>query len=291
MEHTIWSPGGKRILEGTRETTKLAGGFFFTEGPVWSRQEERLYFTNFIDNTIYALRPGEAPRLFRSGSGRAVGLSIRKDGVLVAAETASHAVTLAYADRSEMIACRYENKMLNSPNDVIVRRNGAIVFTDPYSVAMGGPRELDFNGIYLVPVWKGCYGEARLLATMERPNGLAYSPNESLLYVNDTNHNLINAYQMHQDETVSLCGIFAKLDESYGPGVADGMKVDMEGNVYVTGPGGIWAFDPSGTPLALIHFPEVVGNFCFGGTDGCKLFAAATTSVYSVRVGIPGILP
>lgn len=292
MEHIVFAPAGQRILDGGGAIEQLCTGFSFTEGPVWSKKEEQLYFTNFSDNTIHTLRPGEKPVLFRENSGRAVGLSIRKDGTIVSAETSSHAVTLAYADHSEIIAGAYGGKKLNSPNDVIVRRDGAVLFTDPYSVPMGGPRHQDYNAFYIVPQNPdGTYGEASLLDTMERPNGLAYSPDESILYVNDTNHNFIHSYAMHADNTVSYIGLFARLDKSYGPGAADGMKVDAEGNVYVTGPGGIWVFDPSGSPLVLLRMPEYVGNFCFGGADGRTLFVTASTSVYSMRTGIPGILP
>lgn len=291
MSHLFFSDAGKRIIDQKRMPQMLASGYFFTEGPVWSRREGRLYFTNFADNTIYSLTPGEQPRLFRANSGRAVGLSLRKDHVLVGAETATHAVTLVYSDHSEIIANQYEGSMLNSPNDVIVSTSGDIYFTDPYSVAMKGPRELDFNGFYRVPYSHGKHGETKLLGIMERPNGLALSPDESILYVNDTNHNHILAYALQCDGTASLIGIFARLDPQYGPGVADGMKVDQEGNVYVTGPGGIWVFSSAGDRLALIAFPQEVGNFCFGGSDGCTLFATATTSVYSMQTEIPGIMP
>lgn len=291
MEHRAFCTEGERLLKQVGPTEKLAGGYFFTEGPVWSRGEEMLYFTNFADNTIYSLKPGQPAQLFRANSGRAVGLSIRQDGTLVSAETSSHAVTLAYARHSEIIADQYEGKRLNSPNDVIVRKDGSVLFTDPYSVAMGGPRELDYNGFYLVRWRNGAFEKPILLGMMERPNGLAYSPDEQILYVNDTNQNVINAYQMHQDDRASFVGVFAKLDTAYGPGAADGMKVDTQGRVYVTGPGGIWVFDNSGAPLMLLRFADVVGNFCFGGLDGCTLFVTASAAVYSVRIGMVGILP
>ena len=291
MKHTFLSDGGQRIIDGYEEPVRLASGYVFTEGPVWSVNQDCLFFSNFTDNTVYSLKPGSKPVLFRRESGRAVGLFLRQDGNLDAAETASHAVTVMYPDHSEIIADNYRGSMLNSPNDVIIRSDGAVVFTDPYSVAMGGPRELDFNGFYLVPFVNGHYGDTILLDTMERPNGLVYSPDESILYVNDTNQNLIRAFRCGKDNTVSFVKVFAVLDPSYGNGVADGMKVDREGNVYVTGPGGIWVLDPSGKPLVILHFDEFVGNFCFGDTDGRSLYAATSTSVCRIRVKIPGILP
>lgn len=282
MEHILFSEGGKRLLQYAGNINRIATGYFFTEGPVWSKKQSKLFYTNFADNTIYSIVPGQEPRLFRANSGRAVGLCIDPKDQLIAAETATHAVTICHADHSDIIAQRYGGKMLNSPNDVTVRSDGSVLFTDPYSVAMKGPRELDFNGFYLVPLREGRYGSPILLGTMGRPNGIAFSPDESILYVNDTNQNLIYAYVCENGNRVAPMGVFARLDASYGEGAADGMKVDKQGNVYVTGPGGIWVFDASAAPLAIIRFPEVVGNFCFGGQNNDTLFAAATTSVYSL---------
>ena len=291
MDPLIFSAGGARLLAHSGEPRRLATGFFFTEGPVWDAAAGRLYFTNFSKNEIYTFAPGETPKLWRRNANRAVGLSMTANGTLVAAETASHAVTLAYADHSRVIAGRFDGKTLNSPNDVVVRRDGAVFFTDPYSKAMNGPRELDFNGFYRVPFHGGVYGEAELLGIMGRPNGLAFSPDESVLYVNDTDLNRIDAYAMRADGAASPIGVFAQLDAAYGPGVADGMKVDTVGNVYVTGPGGVWALDSAGAPLGLIRLEEPAGNLCFGGADNAALFITATASVYSVRVGVPGIIP
>ena len=170
------------------EPEKIAGGYFFTEGPVWDSIKECLYFTNFQDNTIYCWKDEEGVFLYRKESGRAVGLSLSASGRLVSAETRSHAITFAGQDKSRVIAGTYHGKILNSPNDVVVRRDGAVFFTDPYSVAMGDVRELDFNGVYCIPVIddRPDGSRIRLLEDrMERPNGIAFSPDESVLYVND----------------------------------------------------------------------------------------------------------
>lgn len=176
----------------------------------------------------------------------------------------------------------------------MVKKDGAVYFTDPYSVAMGGERELDFNGVFCVPVTDGKPDGSRICLIddrMERPNGIAFSPDEKILYVNDTNKQYIRAYQMRSAEEASLIGTFAELDEAYGAGCADGMKVDEEGNVYLTGPGGIWVIDSSGTPAAILECPENAGNLCFGGEDNCFLYITASTSVYRIPVKIPGIVP
>lgn len=276
------------------EPEKIADGYFFTEGPVWDSIKECLYFTNFQDNTIYCWKDEEGVFLYRKESGRAVGLSLSASGRLVSAETRSHAITFAGQDKSRVIAGTYHGKILNSPNDVVVRRDGAVFFTDPYSVAMGDVRELDFNGVYCIPVIDGRPDGSRIRLLedrMERPNGIAFSPDESVLYVNDTNKQYIRAYQMRNNGEASLIGTFAKLDEAYGPGCADGMKVDAEGNVYLTGPGGIWVIDRNGTPAAILECPENAGNLCFGGKDNRTLFITASTSVYRIPVKIPGIVP
>lgn len=273
---------------------KIAGGYFFTEGPVWDSIKECLYFTNFQDNTIYCWKEKEGTHLYRKGSGRAVGLSMAADGRLISAETSSHAVTYAGESKSIVIAGTYHGKILNSPNDVVVRSDGAVFFTDPYSVAMGDIRELDFNGVYCVPITAGQPDGSRIRLLedrMERPNGIAFSPDESILYVNDTNKQYIRAYQMRSNGEASLIGTFAELDESYGSGCADGMKVDTEGNVYLTGPGGIWVIDKNGVPAAILECPENAGNLCFGGTQNRTLFITASTSVYRIPVKIPGIVP
>lgn len=278
----------------TAELEKIAGGYYFTEGPVWDSIEKCLYFTNFRDHTIYRFKEREGTTLYRKESGRAVGLSLTADGRIVSAETSSHAVTFAGEVNSDVIAAAYQGKMLNSPNDVVVKKDGAIYFTDPYSVAMGGERELDFNGVFCVPLTDGKPDGSRICLIddrMERPNGIAFSPEENILYVNDTNKQHIRAYQMRSNEEASLIGAFAELDEAYGEGCADGMKVDVEGNVYLTGPGGIWVIDSSGTPAAILECPESAGNLCFGGEDNCFLYITASTSVYRIPVKIPGIVP
>ena len=294
MEVKVFSDKVKQIINSTSKLEKIASGFYFTEGPVYDSKSDTLYFTDFNDNTIHAWEQGSGTTLFRKNSGRAVGLSMTADGCIVSAETKTHAVTFAGAEKSEIIAGSYDGKMLNSPNDVVVRRDGALFFTDPYSVAMGDKRELDFNGVFCVPIVEGHLSGKKILLIddkMERPNGIAFSPDEKILYVNDTNKQLIVAYRMRDDNTASFIGNFAFMDEAYGSGNADGMKVDLEGNVYLTGPGGIWIFDKSGSPVGIMKLPENAGNLCFGGKDNMTLFITATTSVYKISVNIPGIVP
>jgi gluconolactonase len=152
---------------------------------------------------------------------------------------------------------------------------------------------LDYNGFYrVVPGSFGSIGEIFLLNNeIGRPNGIALSPDESVIYVNDTDTQEIFAFHLRSDGSASKIGVLSTLDTSYGPGAPDGMKVDVEGNVYVTGPGGIWAIDPSGTPICILKCPEYVGNFCFGGQDSKTIFITASTSLYAVQAEIPGMVP
>jgi gluconolactonase len=153
---------------------------------------------------------------------------------------------------------------------------------------MGGPKVLGFNGIFSV----SHAGELSLIDdTFDRPNGIALSPDESILYVNDTKRQYIYAYSLGPDGKAASKRLFARVDPAYGEGVVDGMKVDAEGNVYVTGPAGMWAFDPDGNALAVLYLPEKVGNFCFGGKDSKMLYITASSSVYELQAGVPGIVP
>lgn len=267
---------------------RFTTGFYFTEGPVWDESQEILFFTNFSDNTIHQWSEKSGTSLYRQNANRAVGLSMDTAGRIVSAETRTHAITYANETDSETITDSYEGRRLNSPNDVVVKRDGDIFFTDPYSTAMGDLRELPFNGVFKVTPG----GKTVLLDdTLERPNGLAFSPDESILYVDDTNQQNITAYQVKKDNTLGRIGVFAVLDTSYGKGAADGMKVDVRGNIYLTGPGGIWIFDKDASPLAILETPESAGNLCFGGQDHSTLFITATSSVYQIQVNIPGIVP
>jgi gluconolactonase len=280
------SPG--RIFSKNGEIRRLATGFHFTEGPVWDIKGDCLYFTDFQHDLICRWAEGTGALPYRERGNRPVGLSMAADGRIIAAETSAHRVAYADSRESVTIAGSFEGKILNSPNDVVAARDGTVFFTDPYSKAMNGPRELGFNGVFAADP----QGKIRLIdGRMDRPNGIAFSPDESILYVNDTDRQHILAFGMGKDGSAAPLGVFARLDPSYGRGVPDGMKVDLEGNVYVTGPGGLWVLSPGGAPLVILHTPEFVGNFCFGGRDSRTIFLAASSSIYALPAEIPGIVP
>jgi gluconolactonase len=277
-----------RLFSEKNEFRKLSAGYKFSEGPVWDIKKDRLYFTDFFEDRIYQWTESEGATLYRDKSNWAVGLSMDASGRIVAAEGASHSVAYTDHEKSTMVVGKYQGKMLCGPNDVVVSRGGDFFFTDQYPKSIGGPRELEHNGVYRV----NPAGEIRLLNNeIGRPNGIAFSPDESILYVNDTDLQQIFAFQMRSDGSASKIGIFATLDTSYGQGAPDGMKVDTEGNVYVTGPGGVWVLSPEGAPIVILCSPEFVGNFCFGGKDSKTIFLTASNSLYAVASEIPGIVP
>ncbi|GHT55472.1 hypothetical protein FACS1894109_02090 [Spirochaetia bacterium] len=282
-----FSPLADRIFSGG-ELRPLASGFRFTEGPVWDIKEDCLYFTDFQDHLILKWTEKDGQTLYRDHANRAIGLSMDADGRIVAAESFAHGIAYTDSEKSVPITGTFEGRQLNSPNDVVLARNGDIFFTDPYSSMMGGPKTIGFNGIFAVTPG----GETRLIDdSFSRPNGIAFSPDEAILYVNDSDKQQIIAFAMGKNGAVSKTGVFAAVDPAYGPGVVDGMKVDTEGNVYVTGPGGIWVIAPDGSPAAILYVSEQVGNFCFGGRDSQTLFITASKSVYALPIGIPGIVP
>ncbi|MDR1971969.1 MAG: SMP-30/gluconolactonase/LRE family protein [Treponema sp.] len=282
------SPKADRLFPGTNLRQLTTGDYLFTEGPVWDSGEDCLYFTDFQKLTIWKWTEKSGAILYRENSNRAIGLSMDARGRIVSAESGAHRIAYADNQASIPIVSDFNGKQLNSPNDVVVSKEGYILFTDPYSDMLGGPRVLGFNGIFSVSP----KGETRLVDDVfERPNGIALSPDESVLYVNDTKQQSIYAFSFGKDGKTSRIGLFAKVDESYGKGAVDGMKVDTLGNVYVTGPGGIWVFDSAGTPLAVLFIPEQAGNFCFGGRDAKTIYITASTSVYALDAGVPGVVP
>jgi gluconolactonase len=187
---------------------------------------------------------------------------------------------------------RYCGRRLNSPNDLVVHSSGAIYFTDPpYGLTSEfgepGQSEQPLNGLYLLPPDTK---EPVLLADdFDRPNGLAFSPDERLLYVADTPRYHVRVFEVLPDGTLANGRVFAQFDESQGVGRPDGMKVDVEGTLYTTGPGGVWIVEPGGAIRAHLRFPEKTANLAWGDGDLRGVYVTASTSVYRLRVPVPGI--
>ena len=278
-----------RLIPEDATIERLAGGFGFTEGPVW--RGDHLLFSDIPRRRIVRLRNlAEGPEVttFRYPSGNSNGLTLDRQGRLIACEHSTRRVTRTEIDGTiRVIAERYDGKRLNSPNDVVVKSDDSIYFTDPpYGLRnQTEGKELSFQGVYRVSP----DGRLTLLVDdFERPNGLAFSPDERVLYVDDSARRHIRAFDVQPDGTLANGRIFADMS-SPDSGSPDGMKVDVEGNVYCTGPGGLWMFTPKGELLGRIIPPEQPANLAWGDADWRSLYITARTSVYRIRTLVPGI--
>ena len=279
----------RQIVPAEVMLEQIATGFGFTEGPLWCG--DYLLFSDIPRNRIvcWQMRSyGPELTTFRNPSGNSNGLTLDRSGRLIACEHSTRRVTRTEVDGSvSVLADSYEERRLNSPNDVVVRSDGSVFFTDP-PFGLGNPaawRELPFNGVYQVAP----DGECKLLANdFDRPNGLAFSPEESILYINDTVRRHIRAFDVDQDGCVSNGRVLIEMQAS-GVGAPDGMKVDMQGNIYCTGPGGIWVIEPGGECLGRILMPEQPANFAWGDLDWRTLYITGRSSIYRLRLAVPGI--
>ena len=187
------------------------------------------------------------------------------------------------------LADRWEGKRLNRPNDVVCHSDGSIYFTNPGGRLDPAEREIDFSGVHRIAP-DGIV--TAVVTDIEYPNGLAFSPDESILYVTNTRDRMyIAAYDVQPDGSVTGKRDFADMSSDEPDGVPDGMKVDSEGRVYCTGPGGCWVFDPDGQHLGIIRLPEIPANCAWGGPDNRTMFFTARTSVYTLRMTTMGISP
>lgn len=291
-----------QILAPDVELEQMLGGFDFTEGPIWHPTERALIFSDIMGNSIYRWEvDGDDDDCFtqlRRNSYLANGNAFDHQGRVITCEHGTSRLTrsnFAQCDPMtneglEVLATHYGDKQLNSPNDVIVKSDGAIYFTDPgsgRSMVHGMPRdmELDFRGVYrLDPVT----GDLRVVAQeIDWPNGLCFSLDESQLFVANSREYNIYRFDVLADGSLTNGVIWAET-EGDGPGVPDGMKIDEQGNLYCCAQGGIHIFDPDGDCLGIIQMPEQCANLVFGDDDLCGLYITATTSVYRLRVEIPG---
>jgi gluconolactonase len=263
----------------TTPVEKVADGFQFTEGPVWHK-DGYLLFSDIPANKIYRWTPGETVLVYRANSGKSNGLTLDGEGRLVACEHWNRRISRTELEGALMAVCGlYEGKRFNSPNDLAIRADGMIFFTDPTYGLEDRDKEQTCNGLYRVKPGK----EAVLLADdFDMPNGLALSPDENTLYVADTREGHVRAFEIDRDGNVSggrvLCDV---------PG-PDGMKVDVRGNLYVTSSDGISVFRADGSRLGVIEVPEKPSNCAFGGADMKTLFITARNGLYKVDLIYPG---
>jgi sugar lactone lactonase YvrE len=280
------------IVSQESKLEKIAAGFVFTEGPIWDASKGCLFFSDIPANKMRKYTESKGAELFREPSGKSNGLTLDKQGRLIACEHANRRVSRTEKDGTVVtIADKYNGKKLNSPNDVVVKSDGSIYFTDPpygLTAEFGnlGEQELPFQGVYRL----SADGKTLILLVddFNKPNGLAFSPDESLLYIDDTDEAHVRVFDVKPDGTITNGRVFVEL-KGTEEGAVDGMKIDSEGNAYVTGPGGISIFDPSGNKLGRIDLPEVAANIAWGDKDWKTLYITGSTSLYKIRLAIEGI--
>ena len=299
------------VYEGAPATTSdpevVAGGFEFTEGPVWS-PDGALLFSSPNTNSIYRLDPElEKVTLFRPKSGYtgvdigryhqpgSNGLTFDPDGRLVICQHGNRRVLRVHPHGdTTVVADSFEGRRLNSPNDVVCRSDGSVWFTDPPfgrpGMAGDPDRELDFSGVFRVSP----DGSIVLIdGELDGPNGIAFSPDERTLYVGnwDPAAKVVVRYELSEAGDVLDRAVLFDMTDAPGEDAIDGIKVDVEGTLFVCGAGGIWVISPAGERLDLIELPEAPHNLAFGGDDGRDLYVTAMTSVYRLRRDVPGITP
>ena len=297
------------VLEGIvppdARLERVAGGFEFTEGPVWST-DGGLLFSSPNTNAIYRWDPRGEVTVFRSKSGYAGtdigryfqpgsnGLTFGPDGLLHICQHGNRRVIRVnpHGDVT-VLADAYQGKRLNSPNDLVCRSDGTVFFTDPpfgLPDAFEDPaKELEFSGVF-----SARNGEVTLITDeLEGPNGLAFSPDERFLYVGnwDSERKVVMRYELDPAGEVGPGQVFCDMTDAPGEDAIDGIKVDRSGNVYVCGPGGIWILSAAGERLGLLRLPEDPHNLAWGGEDGRTLYVTALTSVYRIQLNVPGVRP
>jgi len=277
------------ILTEESELERLATDFQFTEGPVWNASGEFLLFSDIRANRIYKWSPTKGITIFREPSGNSNGLTYDKEGRLIICEHSNRRLTRIDKDETYTVLIeRFRNKHLNSPNDVVVKSNGMIYFTDPPYGINPEEQELSFQGVYFInPKSKKV---TLLKDDFDRPNGISFSPDETVLYIADSSikQRHIRAFDVASDGTIRNNRVFAEI-RSELPGNPDGMKVDIEGNLYVAAAGGLWIFSKDGEYLGTIRTPEQPANCAWGDEDWKSLFITARTSIYRIKLGVSGI--
>jgi gluconolactonase len=280
------SPRFWELFDQNAAIEKVAGDFGFTEGPVWDARGF-LYVSDEVQNRIFRVFPdGRKQEVLSIGDPD--GSTFDGKHRLISTADVLRAIIVVQTDgRYQVLADKYNGQKFNSPNDVTLGPDGAIYFTDPtLDLPKGEKQETLFQGVYRL----GSDGSVRLLVKdLEQPNGLAFSPDGKRLYVDDTARRQIYVYDVAADGHVGSGRLFGK-EEGAGGG-PDGMRVDLRGNLFVTGPLGIWVWDPDGNHIGTIVVPEKAANMTWGDADNQTLYITASSSIYRLRTKTRGFVP
>ena len=284
----------EELIDPAAEVERVATGFVFTEGPIWNRHEEFLLFSDMPGDVRRRWSEREGVREVMRPSNKCNGMVYDAQGNLLVCEHVTSSLVRERPDGTrETLATHYRGKELNSPNDVVTRSDGTIYFSDPSYGRVPGfglerEQDLSFQGVYRIAPGGG---EPELAVTeheFEQPNGLCFSPDESRMYINDSPRALIRVYDVRADGTLANGRLFfegigsGEIEE----GIPDGMKCDERGNIWVTGPGGMWVISDAGEHLGVIGVPENVGNIAWGGADWKTLWMPSSTSLYRVKTKV-----
>lgn len=312
-------PALDALISPDAEVQKVRGGFGFTEGITWVQKGSTGYviFSDLWSNQIYKVTPDGQLFLYLDHSGYqgfdiwrvgmpspeqapgedkwynigSNGLALDRQGrVLIATSTGRSVVRLEKNGERTMIADGYNGKKFNGPNDIIVKRDGAIYFTDGFGGLRGGAKdpakETDLRAVFMIKDGKVSVA----IGDMPAYNGLAFSPDEKYLYANASQRDFVRRYDVQPDDTLVNGQMFFDMSDVKAPGITDGMKVDSKGDVWETGPGpAIWILSPEGKHLGSVRLPEVCPNLTFGDSDRKTIYIAGHTAIYKIRVNVPGI--
>jgi len=285
------------LVDENAEVEQLATGFTFTEGPIWNPEGQYLLFSDMPGDTRRRWDEQNGIEVIASPSNKGNGMTLDADGRLIVCEHSTSSLVRMDPDGKntsrEVLASHYQGQELNSPNDVCVKSDGSIWFSDPWYGRMPvfgveRDRELGWQGVFRVDAGGGDPVLVVEKDEFEQPNGLCFSPDESLLYINDTPKAWIKVYDVGADNSLSNGRMFF---EGIGSGVIeegipDGMKCDEQGNIWVTGPGGVWVISADAEHLGTVQVPENTGNLAWGGSDWHTLFIPSCTSLYAVKTKV-----
>ncbi len=292
MTHTALDSEFLRLVDLDAKPTPIATGCAFTEGPIWHPREQFLFFSDIPGNVRRAWDAAGGVVEIRRPTHKSNGMTYDAElNLLVCEHETSRVMRFDPDGGEEVLASHFEGRELNSPNDIVVRSDGSIWFTDPTYGRMPGfglerKSELGFQGVYRIPTGGG---DPQLMVnrtTFDQPNGLTFSPCENYLYVNDTVQTNIRRFDVTPQGLLNERIIASGISDPAQEGVPDGLKCDAEGNIWCTGPGGIWVYDPSGYLLGKVAIPENCANFHWGGPDWKTLYCTATSSVYALPVKV-----